>query len=184
MKRKRKGYGIGVYLLKRTYTLKRPNPHPQVKIYWYVCLKVWRDGAQRTRSLAPLRECPCLLHPNALDSMISGVKSLKQLRKRAANQPICTFCPITDECALVKLVEEVKLLKKELRVKMHDAEVIRALKRYLRRMRRKMKIKELALERTSIIKNAGLVVMREMTLVYTVVMISLAIIACLTALSR
>lgn len=183
MKRKRKGYGVGVYLLRRTYTPKRSNPHSQVRLYRYVYLKVWKNGVQRTRSLAPLRECPCFRDPNALDNMISGVENLKELRKRATNQPICSLCSIRDECALVKLIEEFRILKKQLRVNVPDADVIRALKRCSRRMRRKMKNKESALRRTFIIENAGLLVMRDTILVYTLMMISLMTIACLTALT-
>ena len=175
MKRKRKGYGVGVYLLRRTYTPRISNPHSQVRVYWYVCLKVWKDGVQRTRSLAPLRECPCCRDPNALDNMISGVENLKELRKRATNQPICSLCSIRDECALVTLIKEVRLMKAP------NAKVIKALKRYSRRMRRKMKIKELALKRTLIIENAGLADMREMTLVYALITISLTMIAYLMA---
>ena len=141
MKRRRRGCGIGVYVHKCSYEPRAPNPHPK-KYYQYVCLKVWKGGVQRTRSLAPLESCPCFLSPQVLNDILRDVKSLKQLRSRATKHPACSSCFVNDECAIMKLIEDIKLLKRKLKARISDDDVIRALRRYLKRTKHKIAFKE------------------------------------------
>jgi len=187
MKRKRRGYGITVYWHRCNYVPKTFNPHSQVevKVYWYVCLKAWKGKVQRTRSLAPLRDAPCFLYPDALSNMISGVKNLRQLRKRARRYPICSSCPILDECAILKLIEEVRLLSRELRVKLSDEGILRALRRYSRRIRHRRKV--LAFKTLNIVEITRLVRAKEITevtMVYVLATFSLVIMVNLMALTH
>ena len=182
MKRKRKGYGISVYQHKCSYTPKTFNPDS--KVYWYICLKVWKGKVQRTRSLAPLKDALCFFYPDALSNMVSGIKNLRQLKKRVRSHPICSSCPILDECALLKLVEEIKVLSKELRVRLSDKEVLRALGRYSRRIRHRKRVSTFKMLNTIEIERLARAESTDVAIAYTLTTISLVIAMSLMALTH